>query len=314
MTAARTITLAAAPPLAPLLAGAAALAPFKRPAAGAALPGTRLVLAGARTDPARLAAYAEVCGLPRGGPGAPLPLLYPHVLGFPLALRIMAERAFPLPLPGLVHTRVELARTGPALRADDRPDLHVHAESLVPHRRGTEVVVVTEARIGGEPVWVSRSRYLARHRTAAPDAPPGSAGTPDTAPGERDRGRDRDAPEPPGLARWELPGDLGRRYAAASGDRNPVHLHALTARPFGFRRAVAHGMWSLARCLAEAERAEGPAAGAQAAFRAPVLLPGAVDYAAAPTADGTAFRLSGGGRTRVEGSTRRAAAERPGGA
>ena len=27
-------------------------------------------------------------------------------------------------------------------------------------------------------------------------------------------------------AEWQLGGDLGRRYAAVSGDRNPIHMHA----------------------------------------------------------------------------------------
>ena len=55
---------------------------------------------------------------------------------------------------------------------------------------------------------------------------------------------------PPGGVEWRLPGDLGRRYAAVSGDRNPIHLYALTAKAFGFPRQIAHGMWSKARCLA----------------------------------------------------------------
>ena len=44
--------------------------------------------------------------------------------------------------------------------------------------------------------------------------------------------------------------DLGRRYAAISGDYNPIHLGALSAKLFGFKQAIAHGMWSKARCLA----------------------------------------------------------------
>ncbi|MFF8847155.1 MaoC/PaaZ C-terminal domain-containing protein [Streptomyces sp. NPDC015127] len=271
-----TLILTAPPRLAPLLVRGAALSPFKRRVgADAPLPATRLVLPAARTDPARLAAYATVCGFPTTGP---LPLTYPHVLGFPLALRLMADRAFPLPLPGLVHTRIDIARHGRALLPGDRPELAVHAEALTPHRRGTEVVVVTEARLDGRLVWESRSSYLARHRTAY-DGPRDSA--PDSG------------PLPP-VAEWRLPGDLGRRYGAASGDRNPIHLHPLTARLFGFPCAIAHGMWTFARCLAEAQRTTGPAAAARAEFRAPVLLPASVTYAARGTADSTSFELRGG--------------------
>lgn len=77
---------------------------------------------------------------------------------------------------------------------------------------------------------------------------------------------------------WRLGADIGRRYGAVSGDRNPIHLSPLTARLFGFPRAIAHGMWTAARCLA----AHGTPAAAHVAvdFRAPVLLPGTVAFAA----------------------------------
>lgn len=89
-------------------------------------------------------------------------------------------------------------------------------------------------------------------------------------------------------AEWQLAGDVGRRYGAASGDRNPIHLHPLTARLFGFPRAIAHGMWTVARCLAEHGTPD--AAVVRAEFRAPVLLPGTVAYGAG---DGR-FELRGG--------------------
>ncbi|MEU0375188.1 MaoC family dehydratase [Streptomyces sp. NPDC006283] len=284
----RTTTLTAAPRLTPLLARGAALSPLKRGVrAGAPLPATRIVLPGARVDPARLASYSDICGFPAGDA---LPLPYPHILGFPLAMRLMSERAFPLPLLGLVHTRIEIVRHGrQVLRRDDRPELAVHAERLVPHRRGTEVVMATEARLDGELVWESRSSYLARHRTTydGPHDGPGDCG-PARAP-------------LPAVAEWRVPGDLGRRYGAASGDRNPIHLHPLTAKLFGFPRHIAHGMWTFARALAEAERTAGPAAGARAEFKAPVLLPADVVYAARTTADGTAFELRDGDRVHLTG-------------
>jgi acyl dehydratase len=82
----------------------------------------------------------------------------------------------------------------------------------------------------------------------------------------------------PAVAEWGLAEAVGRRYAAASGDRNPIHLHPFTARLFGFPRAIAHGMWTVARCLAADSKPE--SCHVRAEFRAPVLLPGAVTYAA----------------------------------
>ncbi|MET8662798.1 MaoC family dehydratase [Streptomyces tendae] len=267
-----TSTLTGVPALAPLLARGALLSPLRRPRPDADFPRTRLVLPGLRVDLARLAAYERACGFATGADA--LPVTYPHVLGFPLAMRLMSGRDFPLPLLGLVHTSIGITRRT-ALPATAEYELTVHVEGLAPHRRGTEATVVTEVRTGGDLVWESRSTYLARHRTTGP--PPAAGGAPA---GER---------EPlPARAEWRLAGDVGRRYGAASGDRNPIHLHPLTARLFGFPRAIAHGMWTVARCLAEHGTPD--AAVVRAEFRAPVLLPGTVAYGAE---DGR-FELRGG--------------------
>ncbi|MGW4763311.1 MaoC family dehydratase [Streptomyces pseudogriseolus] len=270
--------LTRSPSLAPLLARGAVLSPFRRPGRAAAQPRTRLVLQGLRPDPARLAAYARVCGFPAGADT--LPVTYPHVLGFPLAMRLMSARDFPLPLLGLVHTSIGITRHRATPSAASY-DLTVHVDGLAPHRRGTEAAVVTRLRAGDDFVWESRSTYLARHRTAHTE----------------ERARTEEGPGLSAVEEWQLPGDLGRRYGAASGDRNPIHLHPLTARLFGFPRAIAHGMWTVARCLA----AHGvpDAAEVRADFRAPVLLPGTVTYAA----DGGRFALRGGrGRVHLTGA------------
>ncbi|WP_069769153.1 MaoC/PaaZ C-terminal domain-containing protein [Streptomyces sp. LUP30] len=335
------ITLSGSPSLGPRLALGALCSPFKRPRPGAVFSGAgdRLVLPGLRVDLARLAAYERVCAFPTGEDA--LPLTYPHVLGFPLAMRIMSGRDFPLPLLGLVHTSIEITRRT-ALAATGTYELTVYVDRLTPHRKGTEAVVVTELRatpahgtsdgpdVEDEPVWTSTSTYLARHRTGAEPAaahptpmadqatpPPGlptpaagrTAPTTDPAapaahrvvPASGEAAPARGRAEPgllPVLDEWRLAADVGRRYGAASGDRNPIHLHALTARLFGFPRAIAHGMWTVARCLA----AHGvpPAVRVRADFRAPVLLPGTVVFAA----DGSRFELRGtgeAGRIHVSG-------------
>ncbi|MFJ9573674.1 MaoC/PaaZ C-terminal domain-containing protein [Streptomyces bacillaris] len=297
--------------LATSLVRGAVTSPFRR--AGrpdATLPTERLTLPAAPTAPGPLAAYRTICGFPeagdrgggeagaggeaRGGagpggagPGA-LPLTYPHVLAFPLAMRLMTGRGFPLPVVGLVHTWFE-ACGHRAVRADERIQLTVYAEELNAHRRGTEVTMVTEARVDGELVWESRSGYLSRHATKA------------TAAGRRE---ETDAEALPALREWRLPGDLGRRYGAVSGDRNPIHLHPLTARLFGFPRAIAHGMWTVARCLAESDRPGRQLRTVRADFKAPVLLPATVVYAADPGGDTFALR-SPSGRVHLTGAVTR---------
>ncbi|MGW6464853.1 MaoC family dehydratase [Streptomyces rubiginosohelvolus] len=260
--------------------------PFKR--AGrpdATVPASRLTRPAAPVAPGPLAAYGRICGFAESGS---LPLTYPHVLAFPLTMRLMTGRAFPLPVLGLVHTWIEITPHR-AVRPTEPLELAVYADGLTPHRRGTEVTMVTEARVGGELVWESRSGYLSRHPTT--DAAASARPAPDAV------------GDLPAVAEWRLPGDLGRRYGAVSGDRNPIHLHPLTARLFGFPRAIAHGMWTVARCLAEAGNGA-EIRSVRAEFRAPVLLPATVTYAA--DAAGGSFALRGAkGRVHLAGTVTR---------
>lgn len=283
-----TSTLKRAPRLMPALAKGALTGVGKRPGPDAALPPVRLGLPGVRADAAQAAAYADVCGYDVPRTLAVLPVTYPHILGFPLAARLMSSRRFPLPMLGLVHTSIEIVQHA-TLYADRPLDLTVYAQELRPHRRGTEVVMVTEAHRAGELVWEDRSTYLARHRTAQ-----GGAG-PEAAHDGPASARDGAAPAAPEGAvlplrdEWRLAADLGRRHAAVSGDYNPIHLYPLTARALGFPRAIAHGMWTFARCAAEAVPADVTSLRIAARFRAPVLLPATVVYGS----DGRAFQLSG---------------------
>ena len=242
------------PALGPLFARAA----LTQRGRGADLPDVGLRLAGVEVDRAHLLDYQHLC---RFAGGDVLPHTYPHVLGFPLQVQLMADRRFPLPLPGLVHleNRITVHRR---LTADDRLDVTVHAAALRPHAKGMLVDLLTEVDVDGERVWEGRSTYLRRGRgeanaVAGESAPPLPSGA------------------PAGLLR--LPEGLGRAYAALSGDVNPIHLHALSARAMGFPRAIAHGMWTAARTLATlGPGASGPSTSA-VWFRKPVLLPSTVE-------------------------------------
>ncbi|MEV4346410.1 MaoC/PaaZ C-terminal domain-containing protein [Actinoplanes sp. NPDC049596] len=83
---------------------------------------------------------------------------------------------------------------------------------------------------------------------------------------------------PAASAVWRVPVSVGGAYAAASGDRNPIHTSRVGARLFGFPRPIAHGMWTLARCLAFFEGRLPPAYIVDVAFRQPILLPGKVSF------------------------------------
>jgi acyl dehydratase len=186
---------------------------------------------------------------------------YPHVLAFPLQVALMSDRAFPLALPGLVHVRnrIDVLR---AVRADEPLDLEVWAERFATHRSGATVDLCASASVAGEEVWRGRSTYLARG-AKAPDGAPSS---------EASVGIGEVRP----VATWRVPDDAGRRYAKVSGDVNPIHLSGLTAKAFGFKRAIAHGMWVKARALAALSGRLPDAVAVDVAFRKPLFLPSTV--------------------------------------
>ncbi|MEX2448836.1 MAG: MaoC/PaaZ C-terminal domain-containing protein [Solirubrobacterales bacterium] len=285
-----TRTLDSAPSILPLYARAAAplipgasLLPFV-PGRGEEIPDLELELAGVRAERDAVAAYARVCGFALRDR---LPPTYPQVLAFPLQMAVMADGGFPFGAVGLVHVENRIVQRRP-IGLDEELKLRVRPTKLEPHPRGRTFGLVTEAWAGRQKAWESVSTML--RRGAGSDAEGGtpgasaSSGAPTTSGANRVRGTfppkgDAEGPDAgPRGAEWSLPGDLGRRYAAVSGDRNPIHMHALTAKPLGFPCAIAHGMWTKARCLAALESRLPDAFAVDVRFRKPVRLPGRVEF------------------------------------
>lgn len=239
---------------------------------GTEVPDLTLVLGDVTVDAGRLAAYDRVCGFDLSDT---LPATYPHMLAFPLHLALMTDGSFPFAAMGLVHIANEITQHRP-LRLDERLDLTVSATPVEPHPRGRQFSLRTEVRAGGELVWEEISTNLRRGGGAAEakSSRPGEPGSP------------ADLPQ---VASWRLPGDLGRRYGAVSGDMNPIHIHPLSARLFGFPGAIAHGMWTMARCLAALGPQVPAAFTVRVQFRKPIVLPVTVIYAEQRDAGGLDF-------------------------
>ena len=259
---------------------------------GGDLPDTRLARSGVTVDGASLAAYDRVCGF---GLSDVLPPTYPHMLTFPLQVALMSDRSFPLALVGLVHVRNRIDVLRP-IAASESLDLEVWAERFATHRAGATVDLCASVSAGGEEVWRGRSTYLAR-KVSAPDGAP--AAETDVEVGDL----------PDGTIRWRVPDDIGRRYGRVSGDVNPIHLSALTAKALGFKRAIAHGMWVKARVLAALEGRLPSAMTVDVGFRKPLFLPSTVSLATAPVRpDGWDFAVRNvkGGTEHLVGTVRSA--------
>jgi len=229
---------------------------------GSGLPGTVVEVDDFVTREQQLGPYREVCGFEREDR---LPPTWPHIVAFPMAMKIMTERSFPFAVLGLVHIANEIDQLRP-IAPDEPLSLRVHAGDLGPHPRGTQFTIHAEGAVDDRVVWRSRSVYLKRGEGSG-----GSSG-------------ERTGPLP-ARAHWRVPADIGRRYGAVSGDRNPIHLHPWSAKLFGMPRPIAHGMWVKARCLAELEPALPDAFTVDVRFKLPLFLPAQVAFGV----DGGAF-------------------------
>jgi acyl dehydratase len=238
---------------------------------GGALPDDSRVRHDVPVDPRHVARYADLCGFPRKDT---LPLPYPHLLAFGLHMEIMTAGSFPFPAIGTVHLENSITQHRP-IAVDEKLQVTARPDHLRAHPKGQVFDMVTTVHSRGELVWEETSTFLRRGR-GSEDAPTGS-----TFP---------DAP-PQGLT-WRLPADLGRQYAGVSGDHNPIHLYPLTAKAFGFPRQIAHGMWSMARCVGALENRLPDAVTVAVAFKKPILLPGSVAFGARRVDDAWAFSLS----------------------
>lgn len=230
-----------------------------------------------RVQPDNLTAYRQLCHFADHGR---LPPTYPHVMAFSLQLQLLTANNFPFPLLGLVHLHNEVQVHRP-LGGIDGLRFGVYADNLQPHAKGGTFELITEAEDGLGLLWRETSRMLVR--------------------GLRLEGQPRESQqvEPgnlPEVTRWYADSDIGRRYAKACGDYNPIHLSASSARLFGFPTAIAHGLWTKAMAMA-ALRGHLPPSGYAFSvdFHKPVRLPSEVVLSASEAGPEGVLRLDGQG-------------------
>ncbi len=218
--------------------------------------------------------YAAVCGFPAKDV-APVPYL--HMLAFPLHMALMTDAAFPFPAIGSVHLENSITQHRP-VGVGEIVSLSLRADNLRDSPKGRAWDMNAVGTVGDEVVWESVSTYLRIGRdnsNGEPGAKPSSGFT---------------AVEAKGPV-WSIPENIGRTYGAVSGDRNPIHLYPLTAKALGFRRHIAHGMWSKARCIAALENRLPDHVRVDVGFKKPIFLPGTVRFGAEANPAGWDFAL-----------------------
>lgn len=248
-----------------------ALLPKKSQGKASSLPQKSLQLKSVTADPTKVKRYAAVCGFSSGNH---LPVTYPHMLAFPLHMELMLSKDFPFALMGLVHISNSITQHRP-IRIDEAMTITCRFGELRDHDKGKVIEMVTEVRVGDVLAWESRSDMLARvkvEKRVAKQAKPVKALENVTG-------------------SWKLASNLGRRYALVSGDSNPIHLTALSAKVFGFKRHIAHGMWTKAHALAVLESDLPDAYTVTVDFKLPVFLPAEVNFYTHVTKTKTVFEI-----------------------
>jgi acyl dehydratase len=260
----------------PSLAGLYVRAATRRKITGSTLPESGL-RCWVEVDPKRLAAYRTVCGFDDNGL---LPPTYPHVLAFALQMQVLTTHEFPFPLLGLIHlsNRIRVLRP---MGGVGRVRVSVQVQNLQPHAKGAtfDLVTTLDDQLGA--LWEAESQMLCRGVKLDGDAV------------EDVLASTLSLIE---VVRWTAPANIGRQYAKVSGDYNPIHLSAASARLFGFPRAIAHGLWLKARTLA-ALADHLPTANVETVvqFRKPVRLPSEVTLLASAAGSSGDFQLVGAG-------------------
>lgn len=243
---------------------------FKKPKGEKVLPQVEYVVDSFKVDQKHLKAYNEVCGFKNNGY---IPAIYLAVLSQSLQMHMMTAEAFPFPILGLVHIRNQLKQYR-KVGVNEQLTLSCKFGELQPHDKGVQFDFITTAKVGNEVVMEGLTTYLSRQKTGSkPAAKAAESAVPDYVP----------------AGQWDVSENTGRRYALTSGDFNLIHIHALTAKAFGFKQAIAHGMWSKAKALANIQLPD--AYEADVWFKLPMYLPSQVEFLTAQQAQNTDFLI-----------------------
>lgn len=221
-----------------------------------------------------------------GFQGDAMPLTYLYLLAQRAQLATMLARPIPFRIPGLIHVENRLAMHGTVLM--DAPLAVTTTLQLPPPAANGALHCVLQTRAFDDErlVFSCDSTYLVKRGSRAGRA---AAHQADTPPGQT-------------LGGWTVPRDAGRRYAALSGDWNPIHLWPWTARLMGMRAPIIHGAHTLAKACALLQAESGrDIASVWCRFRQPVPL-GADVALFADQAEGR-FTVLCNDRVAIEGSS-----------
>jgi hypothetical protein len=239
---------------------------FKKQNSKKVLPEAEYIVDSIQVDRDHLKTYKAVCGFQDNGN---IPAIYLAVLSQSLQMHMMTKEDFPFAILGLVHIRNQVTQFR-KIAEDEILTLSCKFGELKPHDKGVQFDFITTAKIGNDVVMEGLTTYLSRQKVTEQVS---------------NKKIEDHQPNFNVQEQWNIPENIGRRYALVSGDFNLIHLHALTAKTFGFKQAIAHGMWSNAKALASLNLPEKYQSDVW--FKLPMYLPSQVEFLTAEETDST---------------------------
>ena len=220
---------------------------------------TRIILKNYLPDKEVIKNYRAVCGFSEGRPDI-IPISYLQTLFIGLLGKFIISSFFPINPLGLIHIFQSFEQKRP-VTTDEILDLACTLKSIKKTQKGIETSFTLEVISNGQIVWQGISTFFTRSPVKI-----------------KKRTKKKDETILTKQETFFIPSDTGRKYAVVSGDYNPHHLHTLLAKLFGFKKAIAHGMWSLARVIASLDKEFGihDQAVIEASFKLPIFMPATI--------------------------------------
>lgn len=163
--------------------------------------------------------------------GSAFPATYFQVATFPLALKLLCHKQFPFRALGIIHLSNTIQQFSMIPEAAPLT-LTCEIGNFVRHKKGMTFDICSKVFLDDKTLWQAVATNLVRQNNVS--------AVKSTPHGEVMRGENTE--------NLVFSHDIGRIYGKTSKDLNPIHLWPLTAKLFGFKRPIAHGMYSLARC------------------------------------------------------------------
>lgn len=233
----------------------ASLTSFKK--AGNRLPDKGYTIEGLTLDKDQYKEYCKMFGFDE----STVPSPYWYIRLFGLKSLLMAHPDAPFPMPGMVHLYDEINQFD-TIYPTDKLDVTCQFGRLFKHDKGTAMEIVTTLKRDGKKVWEEKNINLYF----------GKKGIGQNA----DENPTIEINHPDRTLAWELDSNLGFQYAKMSGDFNPIHLHDIGAKLFGFPKHLIHGWYSLNRAVAPIQSEMIGAHELYVSFKKPLFLPGKV--------------------------------------